>query len=168
MIETSVELKNLSAALATAQAEMEGAKKDANNPFFKSKYADLAAVWEACRGPLTKNGLAVVQTPSSDEAGNVCVTTMLLHSSGEWIRDTVTMKPKENSPQGIGSTITYARRYALAAIAGVAPEDDDGEAAQGRGSSKVDALRNKFTTPVVSNLPTGTPAPAGKIVTPAN
>lgn len=170
MIETSVEIKDLAAALALAQAEMEGAKKDAANPFFKSKYADLSSVWEACRGPLTKHGLSVVQTTSSDENANTVVTTMLLHSSGQWIRDTLTAKPKENSPQGIGSTITYLRRYALAAIAGVAPEDDDGEAAQGRGSSKVDALRNKFTAPAAgASIPAAVgPTPVGKIVTPTN
>jgi hypothetical protein len=143
---------------------MEGAKKDAANPFFKSKYADLSSVWDACRGALTRNELAVVQTPSCviDEAGClVNVTTMLVHSSGQWIRDMVSMKPKENSPQGVGSTITYARRYALAAIAGVAPEDDDGNAATGRAvAGAIADVKARFQTPVVASTP-------GKIVTPA-
>jgi hypothetical protein len=160
-IEKSLELGELATALAKAQATMEGAKKDAANPFFKSRYADLASVWEACREPLSSNNLSVVQTASGDLEGNVHVTTMLLHASGQWIQDTLTMKPKENTPQGIGSTITYARRYALSAMVGVAPEDDDGEAAQGRAASKTEAIRAKFVnpTPVV--------ATPGKIVTPA-
>jgi len=127
----SEQLNELAAALTKAQADMDGAKKSSANPFFKSKYADLSAVWDACREPLTKNGLSVVQTAGM-EGDSVTITTMLLHSSGQWIRDTLTMKPKDTTPQGVGSTITYGRRYALSAIVGVAPEDDDGEAAQGR------------------------------------
>lgn len=158
MIENSTELDKLASALAKAQSEMEGAKKEVANTFFKSRYADLASVWEACRGPLTRNGLSVVQTASAtyDEAGPlVSVSTMLMHETGQWIRDTITMKPKENTPQGVGSAITYARRYALAAIAGVAPEDDDGNAASGRADKGAD-IKAKFqqTQP-------------GRIVTPA-
>lgn len=127
----SEQLGELASALSKAQAAMDGAKKSSANPFFKSKYADLSAVWEACREPLTSNGLSVVQTAGM-EGDAVYITTMLLHSSGQWIQDTLTMKPKDVTPQGVGSTITYGRRYALSAIAGIAPEDDDGEAAQGR------------------------------------
>jgi hypothetical protein len=125
-------INELAAALAKAQAAIKGATKDSDNPFFKSKYADLASVREACNGPLTANGLSVVQTPSTTPDGEVSVTTLLLHTSGQWIADTLTLSPKDDGPQAMGSAITYARRYALAAFTGVAPEDDDAEAAEGR------------------------------------
>jgi hypothetical protein len=132
MVAKSESIKELSAALAKAQAEIKGAAKDSANPYFKSRYADLASVWDACREPLTKNGLAVSQWPSA-EGPKVTVETILSHESGEWISRELTITAKEDSPQAVGSALTYARRYALAAVAGVAPEDDDGEAAQGRG-----------------------------------
>ena len=119
----------LAAALAKAQGAMKSAAKDSVNPHFKSKYADLASVWDACREPLSSNGLAVVQRVSSSPAG-VVLTTMLLHSSGEWIRDRATFPVVQQTAQAYGSAITYARRYALAAMVGVAPdEDDDGNSA---------------------------------------
>jgi len=121
----------LAAALAKAQAAITGAVKDSANPFYKSRYADLEAVWEACRKPLTDNGLAVVQTSRYTPDGLILVTT-LLHSSGEWIAGEMPVLVKDNSPQAQGSGLTYARRYALAAIVGIYQTDDDGEAAQGR------------------------------------
>ncbi len=134
LMQTSESINEMAAALAKAQGEMSGAVKDAANPFFKSKYADLASVWEACRGPLTKHGIAVVQSPSADGL-RVSVDTLLLHTSGQWMRGTVSVNAKEDSPQAVGSAITYLRRYALQSFAGVAPEDDDAEAAQGRGKA---------------------------------
>lgn len=130
-METSEHINEIAAALSKAQADMSGAVKDSANPFFKSKYADLASVWDACRGPLTKNGLAIIQSPSADGL-RVSVDTLLTHTSGQWMRGTVSVNAKEDSPQAVGSAITYLRRYALQSFAGVAPEDDDGEAAQGR------------------------------------
>lgn len=122
----------LADALAKAQGAMDAAKKDAANPHFGSKYANLAAVWEAIRVPLAANGLAVVQLSTSDAAG-VTVTTQLLHSSGEWIRDRLFLPVVQKTPQGYGSALTYARRYSLAAMVGVAAEeDDDGNAASGK------------------------------------
>lgn len=118
----------MAGALAKAQAEVTGAAKDSLNPHFKNKYADLASVWDACRPALSAHGIAVVQSPAADGA-RVTVTTLLLHGSGEWIEGALTMTAQQNTPQGIGSCITYARRYALAAMAGVAPEDDDGNEA---------------------------------------
>lgn len=129
-METSEQINEIAAALAKAQGEIKGAIKDATNPHFKSQYATLSAVWDACRAQLSKNGLAAIQTVSTDE--NVTVTTMLAHSSGQWIKDSIACKPEKATAQGIGSAITYMRRYALSAIAGVAPDDDDGEAAVGR------------------------------------
>jgi len=157
----SEQLGELAAALVKVQAVLEGAKKTSANPFFKSKYADLAAVWEACRKPLTDNGLSVIQTGGMEGGAEaVTVTTMLLHISGQYIKDTLVLKPKAASPQDVGSAITYARRYALAAIVGVSPEDDDGEAAQGRGGKGTNAaaLTAKFgqqpSTPTVGNIVT--------------
>ena len=122
----------LAAALSKAQADITGALKDSSNPFFKSRYADLASCWDACRKQLAANNLAVIQTTEVTEAGTVLVTT-LAHSSGEWMRGTLPVVTKDNGPQAQGSGITYARRYALAAIVGLAQIDDDAEAAQARG-----------------------------------
>lgn len=125
-------INEIGASLALAQRQMKGAKKDAANPFFKSKYADLSSVAAACMDALNEEGIAVVQAPSTQPDGTVSVETMLLHKSGQWMSETVTGKPKDDGPQALGSVITYLRRYALAAFAGVAPEDDDAEAAEGR------------------------------------
>jgi hypothetical protein len=124
----SESLKELAAALSKAQAQMKPAPRDAENPHFRSRYADLASVWDACRGALTENGLSVLQMPSAD--GNaVTVTTTVLHISGEWVSEPLTLAAKDASPQSVGSAITYARRYGLASAVGVCPHDDDGEAA---------------------------------------
>ena len=138
----------LAAALSKAQSAMTGAKKDSINPHFKSKYADLASVWDACREPLTKNGLSVIQMPGKDETGYY-VETVLAHSSGEFVSCKLHIVPIKDDPQGLGSSITYARKYALAAIAGIAPDDsdDDGEAAMGRSDVRRDqAARVAQTT----------------------
>lgn len=120
----------LAVALAKAQAAIKPAAKDAENPHFRSRYADLPSVWEACRKPLTDNGLSVVQMPVDAENGRVGLTTILLHSSGEFISSTVSTALTKQDAQGIGSALTYLRRYALSAIVGVvADEDDDGNAA---------------------------------------
>jgi hypothetical protein len=122
----------LAEALSKAQGAMEGASKSAENPFFKSKYADLASVWDACRGPLSANGLAVIQVPAAPTApGRVAIDTILAHASGEWISGVLELTPVKSDPQSVGSAITYARRYGLQAIVGIAPEDDDGNAASG-------------------------------------
>jgi len=124
-------IAELATALSKAQADITGALKDNSNPFFKSKYADLASCWDACRKQLAANGLSVIQTTEPTEAGLMLVTT-LAHSSGQWVRGLMPVLTKDNSPQGQGSGLTYARRYALAAIVGLAQIDDDAEAAQGR------------------------------------
>ena len=134
----SQSIAELAYALAKAQANITGALKDSANPFFKSKYADLASCWDACRKPLTDNGLAVIQTIEAGEGRAILVTT-LCHSSGEWIKSYCPILTKDDSPQGQGSGITYARRYALAAMVGLAQIDDDAEAAQGRNKPKQDA-----------------------------
>lgn len=129
---TSETINELAGALAKAQGQIKGAAKDADNPFFKSKYADLASVWEACRAAVTANGLSVLQAPraAAFEGGWIIeVETRLLHSSGQWMADSLTLPVGKPDAQGVGSAITYARRYALASFVGVAPEDDDGNAA---------------------------------------
>lgn len=127
----STEIGKLAEALSKAQSEIIGAKKDSENPFFKSAYADLQSVWESIRGPLTKNNLCVIQTTEITESG-VVVCTTLAHSSGQWIDSKLRLTPTKNDPQAIGSAISYGRRYQLAAITGVAQIDDDAEAAHGR------------------------------------
>lgn len=131
-MEQSEQINELAAALAKAQGEITGALKDSSNPFFKSKYADLASCWDACRKPLSENGLAVIQ-PTVEKDGTVYVVTTLAHSSGQWIRGWLPIKTKDDGPQAQGSGLTYARRYALAGIVGLAQVDDDAEAAQARG-----------------------------------
>ena len=115
-------------AFVAAQSEMDGAKKNAANPAFKSKYADLAAVCDAVMEALTKAKIAVIQSPTYDENG-VTIQTIFAHESGGMMWEFLTLKPTNATPQGVGSAITYGRRYALAAMCGIAPEDDDGNAA---------------------------------------
>lgn len=131
MMMKSAELGSLAAALAKAQGEMEAASKDKVNPHFKSKYADLGSIWDAIRAPLTKNGLSVVQLPHTAEDGTVRVTTILLHSSGQFIEASYCLPATKQDAQGFGSAITYMKRYALTGM-GVAPEDDDGNLASQR------------------------------------
>jgi hypothetical protein len=124
----SEQLNELAGALSKAQAMLRGAVKDSTNPHFKSRYADLASCWDACREALAANGLSVVQLPEGN-GGVVEMTTMLLHTSGQWIACTGCFTATKADPQGLGSCITYARRYQLCAIVGISPEDDDGNAA---------------------------------------
>ena len=125
----SESVANLTKALVAAQGAFEIAKKGTENPFFKSTYADLPEVWRVAREHLGKNGLAVIQATDECDDG-VVIETMLSHVSGEWVASRLKMKPVRNDPQGIGSCITYARRYALCAMVGiVADVDDDGNAA---------------------------------------
>lgn len=129
----SESIGQLAAALALAQGEMENAEKDGKNPHFSSRFATLKSNVEAYRPHFSKNGLSVVQIPSTPESGLVRMVTMILHSSGEWIEsDPLTVQAKDAGPQAVGSCLSYLRRYQLAALVGIAPEDDDAEAAEGR------------------------------------
>ncbi len=118
-------INELADALSKAQGEISGALKDTTNPFFKSKYADLESVWTAIRGPLTKNGLAVAQ-PTELINNILCVKTILMHKSGQSLSGIMPVKSKDDSAQAMGSAISYARRYALAAMIGTYQTDDDG------------------------------------------
>lgn len=121
----SESIMEIAKALCQFQAEIKNPANSANNPFFKSKYAPLNEILNLVRPSLSKYGLSVLQMPSSND-GDVVITTLLMHSSGEWIEFCpLRMKPAKNDPQGIGSAITYGRRYALSAILGISSEDDD-------------------------------------------
>ena len=121
----------LATALAAAQGEIGGALKDSTNPHFRSSYADLASVWDACRAPLSRHGIAVVQMPRVED-GRCYVKTVLIHSSGEQLSSEMSTRLDKDTPQVLGSCITYLRRYGLMSMAGIAPDDDDGEAATNR------------------------------------
>lgn len=121
--------KTISAALAAAQMEMGKALKQATNPHFRSKYADLGSVMDACLPALNKHGIAVIQPTGEGDHGRF-VKTVLIHSeSDDTLECEVPLILQKNDMQGYGSAVTYARRYGLMAMAGIAPEDDDGNAA---------------------------------------
>ena len=155
----SSEINELAGALSLAQGEMSPAKKGANNPFFKSKYADLAEVIEASRYPLSSNDLSIAQYCEDGY-----VVTQLMHSSGQWLRGRLRIQPKDNTPQGIGSALTYARRYSWQMMVGLGAEDDDGEAAMGRAGSAYDPAHAK---PAPKKKATRRKAPAKKKTAPA-
>jgi len=124
-------IASLAAALNKAQAEMSGAKKSAKNPFFKSNYANLEEVINCVKEPFADNGLSFVQFPVSGD-GVAGVETIIMHESGEFISGEFMLKCSKNDPQGMGSAITYARRYGLQSACGVPSEDDDGNAASAK------------------------------------
>ena len=145
-MQTSDQIKDIATALAKAQAAMHGATKDGKNPAFKSSYATLSSVIEAARGPLTDNGIAFIQSPGEMVEGGITVTTTLMHTSGQWMRSTITMPVRDrNNPQAVGSACTYACRYSLMAMLGLPPVDDDGEAAS-KGNGKPDQPRTQVTS----------------------
>jgi len=128
IMEMSNDITAISKVLPKAQAAMGDVIKGATNPAFRSKYADLGAVIEAVIPALNGLGIALLQ-PTAYDGNNVKVATMLLHESGQWLRCTLAMPLSKRDAHGVGSAITYGRRYGLMAVAGVAPEDDDGNAA---------------------------------------
>ena len=152
------ELDKLFEALAKAQLEMEVAKTDSVNPFFKSRYADLASVVRASRPFLAKNGLCIIQRTLTHENGEVFLYTRLCHSSGQWIESNMAVKPPKADIQTLGSYLTYLRRYMYAAVTGVVAgdEDDDGEIAmgeprKGQDPSPENAKISKAQLQVISN-----------------
>ncbi len=122
-------IANLAAALVAAQAEMPSVKRESTNPHFRSKYADLASIASAVRPVLAAHGLAIVQAPGAVVRGALHLTTMLLHSSGEWITEIAEVPLSKQDAQGYGSAVTYARRYAFGMLGVVTDDDDDGNAA---------------------------------------
>ncbi len=131
MTEHSDRLNRLAAALACAQAQIEPATPDAVGSLDETsgersyRYATLASVWHTVRGPLTGNGLSVVQTCEPGAVGELRLVTTLLHTSGQWISGTTVLPLPAQTPQGFGSALTYARRYGLAAMVGLCVDQDD-------------------------------------------
>ena len=114
----------LSSSLVAALGELENVQKNATNPHFRNRYASLDAILDAVRPVLKKHGLAISQEPLSDE-GRVGVTTRIIHSSGESTTSTLLLPVQQSTAQGYGSALTYARRYSLASVLGIAADDDD-------------------------------------------
>lgn len=116
-------------AFCKLQAQIKPAIKDSVNPAFRSKYADLGAVWDAVKEPLTENGFSIIQSPNFDEH-DMWLETTILHISGEKMTGRYPLRPTKNDPQGFGSALTYSRRYSISAMLGVVADiDDDGNAA---------------------------------------
>lgn len=142
---TDTKHKGLYSALAAAQAEMGPALKDSQNPAFKSKYADLASVMAACMPALSKHGIAVLQPAFDDEGGRYVKTIFVHGDTGEKAECRVPLIVAKNDMQGYGSAVTYARRYGLMGMAGIAPEDDDGNAAA-KAAPKEEPKRNEASS----------------------
>jgi hypothetical protein len=131
-VEKSENIAEIIKALIKIQPQLKPAIKDKANPFLKTKYADLSGVWDSCRDLLKESGLAVVQVCGIGDNGSY-LETILMHESGQWISGKYPLKPvKDDDPQAMGSAMTYARRYNLAAILGIVTDDDDAEGAMGR------------------------------------
>lgn len=128
-VRRSLSIKALAQAMLDAQQEMEAPARTTDNPYYQSKYADLAEVRDAVLPSLWKHGLMMMQLPCEMD-GSPALQTLLIHpASGEWVETTICLHVAKDNPQGVGSAITYARRYALQAVTGVAAEDDDGNEA---------------------------------------
>ena len=154
--EASLTIGKLASALAKAQGQIRAAIKDSENPFFQSRYSALSAVWDSCREPLSKNGIAIIQRTNATDGNIISLSTILAHESGEWICGTLNMKPVKSDPQGLGSCLTYARRYSLASMVGIcSEEDDDGNKATGKPAESI-----KLQTPPQRKSET-TPNPDG-------
>lgn len=139
-VRRSLTIAQLAAAMAKAQGELKNPPKDSVNPHFKSRYADLATVRDAVVPVFARNGLAVIQLPCEmDDAP--ALTTLVTHTSGEWLETTIRLRPGKLDPQGVGSALTYARRYALQSVAGVAAEDDDDGNAGSRPAAKAEPAK---------------------------
>ena len=160
----STELNKLFEALAKAQLEMEVARTDSINPYFKSRYADLASIVKASRPFLSKHGICVIQRTVTRENGDVFLYTRLCHSSGQWIESNMAVKPPKADIQTMGSYLTYLRRYMYSAVTGVvaSDEDDDGEVAmkdprQGKNaavdSSKISKAQLQIISGEISSHP---------------
>lgn len=148
-------MSEIAKALATAQSKMGRALKQADNPHFRSKYADLGAVMDACLPALNEAGIAVIQPLHDSEFGRT-VKTVFIHSSGETLETAIPLIVGKGDMQGLGSAITYARRYGLMTLAGIAPEDDDGNAASAsvkKANGATEALGDAWRDGVLDKLP---------------
>ena len=153
-MQTSESISEIGAAMVLAQQAMLPLIKDSNNPFFKSKYADLQAVTEACYPALQANGICVMQSAESLGALGINIKTRLIHKSGQFIETECAIPPAGQDPQKYGSAVTYGRRYGLQAAVGLAAIDDDGESAMNRNTPK---------TASATNQPATSPDPTAKL-----
>jgi hypothetical protein len=154
-MKTSDSINELAEALSKAQAVMQAALKDSNNPAFNSKYADLSAVWAVARQPLTDNGLCIIQMPTHSEDGKLHLTTRLAHKSGQWVEDTMSIPVAKDNAHGYGSAITYCKRFGMSAAVGIISDvDDDGnEAVKGKSpADKVLARKSDARTFTIEAL----------------
>ena len=174
----SGEIDQLMAAMNRAQIVMLPALKDKVNPFFHSKYADLSSVWDALH-PFRAEGIVLTQSPQESPDGYIVLDTQLTHTSGQWIRSRLKMKVGKDDPQGAGSALTYARRYALGCMTGlVTEEDDDANAASPQASTKdfatkfpaqAKAIQEKLAAPMPPppmKAPVSSTAPSGGWIVP--
>jgi hypothetical protein len=154
-VEAKPTFKGIAAALASAQGAMGKALKSSDNPHFKSKYADLASVIDACMPALTSHGIAVIQPTGENEIGRYVKTILIHGNSGETLECTVPLIIGKQDMQGYGSAVTYARRYGLMSMAGIAPADDDGNAAAKAAPTQEDKPkpRDAWTATIIGELP---------------
>lgn len=146
----SEQINELAEALSKAQGSIEGAVKDAKNPFFKSNYADLHSVIACAKAPLSENGLAVIQTTAMIDT-QLCLVTTLAHKSGQWIKAMMPVMLAKQDAQSMGSALTYLRRYSYQAICGISAMDDDGESAMER-KPKAEVTQKPSTEPTIGSL----------------
>ena len=133
-MKTSEQIADIATSLAKAQSAVKVAQKNKRNPHLKNEYSDIAAIWAACRQALNSNGISVVQQVTAAEGQKVAVTTLLMHSSGQWIElGPLEVPVQKFDAQGVGSAISYGKRYALSAAVGVVSGDEDDDA-EGTGS----------------------------------
>jgi len=155
----SEQFGEIAAALAMAQGKMDHASKDRANPAFKSKYADLASVLDACRPHLAEQCIAIVQPPAlvipeeAKASGIVRVETWLIHKSGQWFATSLDASVADTKAQTIGSAITYLRRYGLSAMAGIAPDDDDGNDASKKARERERDDEQRYSPPAQPSRP---------------
>ncbi|MBF5007631.1 ERF family protein [Diaphorobacter caeni] len=147
---TSESLAKIAPAVLAAQQTITFAAKDAVNGHLRNKYADLPAVIDAVKTALNDNGIAFMQTGSPSDDGKLHLTTRLLHTSGEWLQDTIVMPLPKQDPQGYGSAMTYARRYGLASITGLYQDDDDGTRAVAPANTK--PVKRQLTAKIADEL----------------
>lgn len=150
----SESITELNKALANFHKEVKQPMKDANNPFFKSKYVPLENVVETIDDVAPKHGLTYSQYPVTTENGLVGISTVLLHESGEYIEfPPATTKPDKNTAQGVGSALTYMRRYSLSAVFGItSDQDDDGNEASGKSNKNKQTQPQKASSQTIGTL----------------
>ena len=145
----SENINELLMALSKAQGELRPASKGKNNPFFKTAYADLTSVWQACREPLANHGLSVVQLVQAFECeSGFAMMTMIGHSSGQWIKSVCPMILDKKNAQGMGSAISYYRRYIMSSMLGIVTEDEDDD---GNEASKYEEPKKQISKTLTEN-----------------